>query len=110
LAEAGVPYDIIHDMEDINEEFKDTDVALVIGANDTVNPAARTNKSSPIYGMPVLKVDEARQVYVIKRGKGRGYSGVENALFYKDNTNMVYGDAQKVMVQMIQAIKDLGEE
>ncbi|HEX7382319.1 MAG TPA: NAD(P)(+) transhydrogenase (Re/Si-specific) subunit beta [Nevskiaceae bacterium] len=109
LAEAGVPYDIIHDMEDINGEFKDTDVALVIGANDTVNPAARTNKSSPIYGMPVLNVDQARQVYVVKRGQGKGYSGVENELFYRDNTNMVYGDAQKVMVQMIQAIKDLGE-
>ncbi|TAM10740.1 MAG: NAD(P)(+) transhydrogenase (Re/Si-specific) subunit beta [Nevskiaceae bacterium] len=109
LAEAGVPYDIIHDMDDINEEFKEADVALVIGANDTVNPAARTQKSSPIYGMPVLKVDDAKQVYVIKRGEGKGYSGVVNELFYRDNTNMVYGDAQKVMVKMIQAIKDLGE-
>jgi len=109
LAEAGVPYDIIHDMEDINGEFKETDVALVIGANDTVNPAARTNKSSPIYGMPVLNVDQAKQVYVVKRGQGKGYSGVENELFFKDNTNMVYGDAQKVLVQMIQALKDLGE-
>lgn len=108
LAEAGVPYDIIYDMEDINDEFKEADVAIVIGANDTVNPAARTNKSSPIYGMPVLNVDLAKQVYVVKRGQGKGYSGVENALFYADNTQMVYGDAQKVMVAMIQAIKSLG--
>ncbi|WP_445429030.1 NAD(P)(+) transhydrogenase (Re/Si-specific) subunit beta [Alishewanella sp. HL-SH05] len=108
LAEAGVPYDIIYDMEDINNEFKDADVAIVIGANDTVNPAARSNKSSPIYGMPILNVDMAKQVYVVKRGQGKGYSGVENALFYADNTQMVYGDAQKVMVSMIQAIKSLG--
>ena len=86
LAEAGVPYDIIDDMEDINGEFKEADVAIVIGANDTVNPAARTNKSSPIYGMPILNVDQAKQVYVIKRGQGKGYSGVENELFFADNT------------------------
>ncbi|PZN31499.1 MAG: NAD(P) transhydrogenase subunit beta [Proteobacteria bacterium] len=109
LAEAGVPYDMIYDLEDINAEFKEADVAVVIGANDTVNPAARTNKSSPIYGMPILNVDQARQVYVIKRGQGKGYSGVENELFYADNTNMVYGDAQKVMVEMIQAVKSLEE-
>ena len=107
LAEAGVPYDIIYDMEDINGEFKEADVAIVIGANDTVNPAARTNKSSPIYGMPILNVDQAKQVYVVKRGQGKGYSGVENELFFADNTNLVYGDAQKVMVQMIQAVKSL---
>lgn len=107
LAEAGVPYDIIFDMEDINNEFKEADVAIVIGANDTVNPAARTNKSSPIYGMPILNVDMAKQVYVVKRGQGKGYSGVENELFFADNTNMVYGDAQKVMVAMIQAVKSL---
>ncbi len=107
LAEAGVPYDIIYDMEDINGEFKEADVAIVIGANDTVNPAARTNKSSPIYGMPILNVDQAKQVYVVKRGQGKGYSGVENELFFADNTNMVYGDAQKVMVAMIQAVKSL---
>jgi len=108
LAEAGVPYDIIHDMEDINGEFKEADVAIVVGANDTVNPAARTNKSSPIYGMPILNCDQARQCYVIKRGQGKGYSGVENELFFKDNTSLVYGDAQAVMVKMIQSLKELG--
>jgi NAD(P) transhydrogenase subunit beta len=108
LAEAGVPYDIIHDMEDVNGEFKEADVAVVVGANDTVNPAARTNKSSPIYGMPILNVDQAKQAYVIKRGQGKGYSGVENELFFKDNCAMVYGDAQQVMVKMIQALKELG--
>ncbi|MFC4310599.1 NAD(P)(+) transhydrogenase (Re/Si-specific) subunit beta [Steroidobacter flavus] len=107
LAEAGVPYDMIYDLEDINAEFKEADVAVVIGANDTVNPAARTNKSSPIYGMPILNVDQAKQVYVIKRGQGKGYSGVENELFFADNCNLVYGDAQKVMVAMIQAVKSL---
>jgi NAD(P) transhydrogenase subunit beta len=107
LAEAGVPYDMIYDLEDINGEFKEADVAIVIGANDTVNPAARTNKSSPIYGMPILNVDQAKQVYVVKRGQGKGYSGVENELFFADNTNLVYGDAQKVMVAMIHAVKAL---
>ncbi len=109
LAEAGVPYDIIHDMEEINEEFSQVDVALVIGANDVVNPAARTDKGSPIYGMPILNVDHARQAYVIKRGRGKGYAGVENLLFYADNCNLVYGDAQAVLVQMIAALKELGE-
>ncbi len=108
LAEAGVPYDIIFDMEEINEEFASVDVALVIGANDVVNPAARSDKGSPIYGMPILNVDHARQAYVIKRGKGKGYAGVENLLFYADNCNLVYGDAQAVLVAMIQALKDLG--
>ena len=108
LAEAGVPYDIIFDMEEINESFAATDVALVIGANDVVNPAARTDKGSPIYGMPILNVDHARQAFVIKRGKGKGYAGVENLLFYADNTNLVYGDAQAVLVAMIQALTDLG--
>ena len=107
LAEAGVPYDMIYDLEDINGEFKEADVAIVIGANDTVNPAARHNKSSPIYGMPILNVDQAKQVYVIKRGQGKGYSGVENELFFADNCNLVYGDALKVMVAMIQAVKSL---
>ncbi|WBO22919.1 NAD(P)(+) transhydrogenase (Re/Si-specific) subunit beta [Sphingomonas abietis] len=108
LAEAGVPYDIIFDMDEVNADFPNTDVALVIGANDVVNPAARTDKSSPIYGMPILDADKARQVYVIKRGQGKGYSGVENLLFFEENCSMVYGDAQAVLTRMVQAVKDLG--
>ena len=108
LAEAGVPYDYITDIDEINEEFATADVALVIGANDVVNPAARNDKSSPIYGMPILNVDYAKNVQVIKRGKGVGFAGIENALFFADNTRMVYGDAQKVVAALIQGIKDLG--
>ena len=108
LAEAGVPYDLISQLEDINDDFKTTDVALVIGANDVVNPAARTDKASPIYGMPILNADQAKKVYVIKRGEGKGYAGIENALFYGDNCNMVYGDAQAVLVKMIEAVRGLG--
>ncbi len=108
LAEAGVPYDMIFQLEDINDQFAGTDVALVIGANDVVNPAARTDKSSPIFGMPILNADLAKKVFVIKRGEGKGYAGVVNALFYADNCSMVYGDAQAVLVQMIEAIRGLG--
>ena len=108
LAEAGVPYDLIFQLEDINDEFASTDVALVIGANDVVNPAARTEKSSPIFGMPILNADKAKKVYVIKRGEGKGYAGIENELFYADNCNMVYGDAQAVLVRMIEAVRGLG--
>src|SRR5574341_55801 len=107
LAEAGVPYDKIFDLEEINEEFGQTDVALVIGANDVVNPAARTEKASPIYGMPILNADQAHNVIVIKRGKGAGYSGIENALFYSDNTRMLYGGAQQVVSEVIRHIKEL---
>jgi NAD(P) transhydrogenase subunit beta len=110
LAEAGVPYDLIFQLDDINEEFKTTDVALVIGANDVVNPAARTDKSSPIFGMPILNADQAKQVYVIKRGQGKGYAGIVNALFYADNTNMVYGDAGAVLAEMIEAVRGLGSK
>jgi H+-translocating NAD(P) transhydrogenase subunit beta len=109
LAEAGVPYDLIFQLEDINPEFESADVALVIGANDVVNPAARTDKSSPIWGMPILNADQAAQVYVIKRGEGKGYAGIVNALFYKDNCNMVYGDAAAVLTQMIEAVRGLGK-
>jgi NAD(P) transhydrogenase subunit beta len=108
LAEAGVPYDLIFQLDDINADFATTDVALVVGANDVVNPAARTDKSSPIYGMPILNADKAKQVYVIKRGQGKGYSGVVNGLFYEPNCNMVYGDAQAVLVKMIEAVRGLG--
>jgi H+-translocating NAD(P) transhydrogenase subunit beta len=108
LAEAGVPYDLIYQLEDINDDFASADVALVIGANDVVNTAARTEKGSPIYGMPILNADQAKQVYVIKRGEGKGYAGIQNALFYRDNCNMVYGDAQAVLVKMIEAVRGLG--
>jgi H+-translocating NAD(P) transhydrogenase subunit beta len=108
LAEAGVPYDMIFQLEDINDDFASADVALVIGANDVVNPAARTDKSSPIFGMPILNADKAKKVYVVKRGEGKGYSGIVNALFYADNCEMVYGDAAAVMAQMIEAVKGLG--
>lgn len=108
LAEAGVPYDMIYDMDDINDSFASTDVALIIGANDVVNPSARTDKSSPIYGMPILNADKAREVFVIKRGQGVGYSGVENPLFFQKNTTMVYGDAQAVLSKMVEAVKALG--
>ena len=108
LAEAGVPYDMIFQLEDINDQFATTDVALIIGANDVVNPAARTDKSSAIYGMPILNADHARQVFVIKRGEGKGYAGIVNALFYADNCNMVYGDAQAVLIKMIEAVRGLG--
>jgi NAD(P) transhydrogenase subunit beta len=107
LAEAGVPYDLIFQLDDINDEFKSTDVALVIGANDVVNPAARTEKASPICGMPILNADQAKQVYVVKRGEGKGYAGIQNALFYADNCNMVYGDAAAVLTKMIESVRGL---
>ncbi len=105
LAEAGVPYEKIFDLEEINADFAQADVALVIGANDVVNPSARTDKSSPIYGMPILNADMAQNVIVVKRGKGTGYSGIENALFYKDNTRLLYGSAQQAVAEVIQHVK-----
>jgi NAD(P) transhydrogenase subunit beta len=107
LAEAGVPYEMIFDLEEINEEFAAADVALVIGANDVVNPAARTDQSSPIYGMPILNVDHAHNVIVNKRGKGAGYSGIENALFYGENTRLLYGSAQQAVAGVIAGIKSM---
>jgi H+-translocating NAD(P) transhydrogenase subunit beta len=107
LAEAGVPYDLIYDAEEINSEFETADVALVIGANDVVNPVARTDKSSPIYGMPILNADKAKNVIVIKRGQGAGFSGIENALFYLDHARMLYGDGQAKAAELVQAIKTL---
>jgi H+-translocating NAD(P) transhydrogenase subunit beta len=107
LAEAGVPYDLIYDEGEINAEFETADVALVIGANDVVNPSARTDKSSPIYGMPILNADKAKNVIVIKRGQGTGFSGVENALFYLDHTRMLYGDGQAKAAELVQAVKTL---
>lgn len=107
LAEAGVSYDKIFDLEEINSDFNQADVALVIGANDVVNPVARTDKTSPIYGMPILNADYASQVIVVKRGQGAGYSGIENALFYMDNCRMLYGSAQKVIADVIQNLKTM---
>jgi NAD(P) transhydrogenase subunit beta len=108
LAEAGVPYDLIADLDEINAEFETADVALVIGANDVVNPVARNDKSSPIYGMPILNADKAKNCIVVKRGQGAGFSGIENALFYLDNTRMLYGDGQKAVAELIAAIKAIG--
>ncbi|MFU8820647.1 MAG: NAD(P)(+) transhydrogenase (Re/Si-specific) subunit beta [Gammaproteobacteria bacterium] len=105
LAEAGVPYDLIADLDEINADFDTTDVALVIGANDVVNPVARTDPSSPIFGMPILNADKAKNVIVIKRGKGKGFSGIENRLFYLDNTRMLYGDGQAAIAELIHAVK-----
>lgn len=107
LAEAGVPYDMIYDMEDINADFKNTTVALVIGANDVVNPSAKTDSTSPLFGMPILDAIDADNVIVIKRGRGTGFSGVENPLFFADNTKMLFGDGQKAASELIQAVKEL---
>ena len=104
LAEAKVPYDIVMEMDEINEDFPSTDVAIVIGSNDIVNPAAQEDPNSPIAGMPVLEVWKAKQVFVSKRGQGTGYSGIENPLFYKENTRMFYGDAKKSIDELLTRI------
>jgi NAD(P) transhydrogenase subunit beta len=104
LAEAKVPYDIVLEMDEINDDFPNTDVAIVIGSNDIVNPAAQDDPNSPIAGMPVLEVWKAKQVFVSKRGQGTGYSGIENPLFYKDNTRMFYGDAKKSVDSLLPLI------
>jgi len=105
LAEANVAYDHIFDLEDINDEFSKTDAVIVIGANDVVNPAAKTNPSSPIYGMPVLNVEEARTVIVLKRSMSAGFAGIDNELFALPNTMMVFGDAKQTVTKMVQALK-----
>ncbi|XKE46438.1 NAD(P)(+) transhydrogenase (Re/Si-specific) subunit beta [Halomonas organivorans] len=104
LAEARVPYDIVLEMDEINDDFADTDVVIVIGSNDIVNPAAQEDPNSPIAGMPVLKVWEAKQVFVCKRGQGTGYSGIENPLFFKENTRMLYGDARSSIDTLVPMI------
>jgi NAD(P) transhydrogenase subunit beta len=107
LAEANVPYPQLYDMEDINPQFDETDVALVIGANDVVNPAARTDTASPIYGMPILEVDKAKHAIVIKRSMNTGFAGVDNDLFYKDKTMMLFGSAKDVVAQLVSEVKQL---
>ncbi|MEK6687603.1 MAG: NAD(P)(+) transhydrogenase (Re/Si-specific) subunit beta, partial [Gemmatimonadota bacterium] len=107
LAEANVPYDKLVDMDDINPEFERTDVVLVIGANDVVNPAARTDPSSPIYGMPILNVDSARSIVVLKRGMGAGFAGIENELFFNPKTAMLFGDAKKSLTALVSELKSL---
>lgn len=106
LAEAGISYDHLFDRDEINSEFPDTDVVLVIGANDVVNPAAH-RQGSPLYGMPILDVEQAKNVIVLKRGKGKGFAGIENDLFYRDNTRMLYGDAKESIGKIVQALKKL---
>ena len=104
LAEAKVPYDIVLEMDEINSDFPDIDVVMILGANDIVNPAAQEDPNSPIAGMPVLEVWKAKQVFISKRGQGRGYSGIENPLFFKENSRMVYGDAKKSLDSILQSI------
>jgi NAD(P) transhydrogenase subunit beta len=105
LAEAGVPYDKLIDMDEINERFVEADVAIVVGANDVVNPAARTNPTSPIFGMPILRVGDAKSVLVLKRGKGKGFSGVENDLFVGPKTSMLFGDARQSLLDLALQVK-----
>jgi NAD(P) transhydrogenase subunit beta len=106
LSEADVPYDQLWEMERVNSSFPEADVAIVVGANDVTNPAARTNKQSPLYGMPILDVDKARTVIFIKRSMNPGFAGVDNELFYLDKTMLVFGDAKKVMTELVAAFKE----
>ena len=107
LAEANVPYSQLYDMDDINPEFERADVALVIGANDVVNPDARDNPGSPIYGMPILQVDKAKSTIVIKRSMKPGFAGIDNELFYKDKTMMLFGSAKDVVTDLVASVKEL---
>ncbi|HXQ28808.1 MAG TPA: NAD(P)(+) transhydrogenase (Re/Si-specific) subunit beta, partial [Gemmatimonadales bacterium] len=107
LAEANIPYDRLYDMEDINPEFENADVALVIGANDVVNPAARNERSSPIYGMPILNVDQAKSIIVLKRSMNPGFAGIENELFYNPKCSMLFGNAKDSLIKLVTAVKSV---
>jgi NAD(P) transhydrogenase subunit beta len=107
LAEAEIPYDKLVEMDDINADMPQADVVLVIGANDVVNPAARTDPSSPIYGMPILDADKARAVFVLKRGMNPGFAGIENELFYHPRTSMLFGDAKASLTKLVAEVKAL---
>jgi NAD(P) transhydrogenase subunit beta len=106
LAEANVPYDIVLEMDEINEDFSGTDAVVIVGANDVVNPAAQTDEASPIYGMPVLEVWKAKTCVVLKRGMASGYAGVDNPLFYNSNSRMLFGDAKKSIDAVLMALKN----
>jgi NAD(P) transhydrogenase subunit beta len=107
LAEANVPYEKLCEMDQINDDFQRADVALVIGANDVVNPAARSDAASPIYGMPILNADMAKSIIVMKRGMSAGFAGIENELFYNPKTAMLFGDAKKSLTSLVTEIKAL---
>ena len=107
LAEANIPYNELKDLDEINSEFDNADVAVVIGANDVTNPIARTDPSSPIYGMPILNVDKAKSVIVLKRSMASGFAGIENELFFLDKTSLLFGDAKDSIEEMTREIKDL---
>ena len=107
LGEANVPYDRLFDMDEINGEFSQADVALVIGANDVVNPAARNDKASPIYGMPILNADQAKSIIVLKRSMNAGFAGIENELFYDPKTSMLFGDAKSSLTKLVGEVKGL---
>jgi NAD(P) transhydrogenase subunit beta len=107
LAEADVPYDALWEMEQINPEFAQTDVVVVIGANDVVNPAARDDPGSPLYGMPILEVDRAEHVVVLKRSMATGFAGIDNDLFYNPKTMMLFGDAKGSVTKLVQAVAEL---